>query len=155
VTTVLLATGSEPFSVTPRRCHAPDHLLARCRGWRLDRALADGVDPDGAVPLSLRARDLLSPHRRRRLASGLRKALAQARSPRRPFTAAVPVARRPLLGSADLAEELAARLEDGCPVEVRGVAQVAVLLGDGGSPLYVPRGAGQLRARLEAALEAL
>jgi hypothetical protein len=50
---------------------------------------------------------------------------------------------------------LADRLERPDPVDVRGVAQVSVLLTDGAGPLHCNRGAGRLIAAARAAGEAL
>ncbi len=124
-------------------------VSAHLRVGELDRALAGGAVSDSDVALTLHARRLISPTMRRRLALLLRRIVESARRTARP-PARWPgdqVAR----ASADLLF-LAERLECPEPVDARGVAQVRVLLGDGGGPLHANRNAHDL---VEAAREAV
>ena len=50
---------------------------------------------------------------------------------------------------------MAALLEIDEPVYARGVARLQLLLTESGSPLYVPQRTGELRAEVEAILDAL
>ena len=122
---------------------------AHLRVGALDRALAGGAVPESEVALTLHARRLISPKMRRRLALLLRRIVESSRRTARPPT------RRPghqvAQASADLLV-LAERLECPEPVDARGVAQVRVLLGDGGGPLHANRNADDL---VEAAREAV
>ena len=100
----------------------------------LDHQLARGADPLGSGALSLRAEQLS--RGRTRLADRIERVLEDARTPAPPFTAVVPVRRAQVLVCADDLLALARRLSDDQPVDVQGVAQAAILLSDGASPLY-------------------
>ena len=50
---------------------------------------------------------------------------------------------------------MAALLETDEPVYARGVARLQLLLTDGSGPLYAPQRTGELRAEVEAILDAL
>ena len=124
-------------------------VRARLRVAALDRALAGGAAAESDVALSLHARRLISPTIRRQLARTLRGVVESARQPSWP-PARWPGAEVARAGSELLV--LAERLERPEAVDARGVARVRVLLGDGGGPLHVHRGAHGL---VEAAREAV
>jgi hypothetical protein len=129
--------------VTLRRVGMSDRVAARIRARELDATLADGADPASRVTLALRARRLIAPRARRRLARSLRNAVSAARAPRtRPATIAgygphVVAASEELLA-------LAERLERQTAVDARGVALTQLMLTEGGGPLYSDRGAERL-----------
>jgi hypothetical protein len=136
-------------------------LSARLRFATHDEALAAGAHPESRPALTLRASRLIAPRMRHRLARSLRKFVELAQRPRAqraPWPAAAP----PLPASgpyvAHAAGELLALadlLEGPDPVDARGVAQVCVLLTDGGGPLHRDCGAAALIAAARAAGEAL
>ena len=64
----------------------------------------------------------------------------------------VPVRRPEVLDAADELDVLADRLAAPGPVDVRGVAQVHLLLTDGTGPLYFRGATDELRARVADAL---
>lgn len=155
MTTVLITGGAESSAVSIRRCGAQAALLVRARGLGLDRRLAGGADPDTDALLSLRAGALISARHRHSLARALRKLLLQARRLQHPLDPPVPLARREILRTRDLIEELAELLDRPDPVDARGVAQVEVLLRDGSSPVYWAARGAQLRPALQTAIAAL
>jgi len=142
--------------VTPQRIRLRDRLAARVRAARLDAALAQGVAPESSAALELRAQALIGPLARK-LGLRLRQILISAES----AGGGVGGGSIPISGALVREAEpeltlLAERLLDGGPIDARGVATVAALLYDGGGPLYGRfRDAGELRAVLNAALEAL
>jgi hypothetical protein len=105
-----------------------------CRA-ELDRELAEGANPTTDAARELRARQLVSPRRRRQLAAGLRHMVEEARGPARlPWTVAVPLNRRQVVEAGELLQLLALRLEaadEPCP---RAVALASFLVSDPASP---------------------
>ena len=78
------------------------NLTQRCRGLlfrrRLDRSIARGADPGSSPELTWRARELVSPGFRARMADGLRRTIAAAEQPwQRRVSAQVPVQCRAIL----------------------------------------------------------
>lgn len=121
----------------------------------LDRALAAGVSPDSSFQLSLRAHALLSSPRREGLADELRSLIGQAQRSRGCFDPTLPLSRAAILACRDEIEELAERLEDPEPVDVRGVALVHTLLRTGDSPVFGGADPDDLESALWCASEAL
>jgi hypothetical protein len=156
MTTVLVAQGYDAQLIMPHRCTLLGRLMVRARGFALDRALAAGADPDSSPSVSLRAAALIAPRLRRSLARQVRATIAIAELPPPPLCCAVvPVQSRQITRERDLLEELAEALESPDPVEPRGVACAAILLHDGGSPLYYDRSRQSLRDALEDAIHYL
>lgn len=134
-------------------------VLAWCRAAALDRALADGTDPEENAYLAARALQLTSVKSRRHLADGVRRALAAGteRSPgaARPgsmpmWPMRVPVRRDSVTTAAAELGALPGYLLAARPVPVQGVAMVRQLLSDGAGPLYRGaryRGTGQADLR--------
>jgi hypothetical protein len=155
MSTLLLTRGSDPRVVHVRRSGLCARLLVRARALALDRALANGASPDSRATLSLRARSLISPGHRVDLAHRYRALLRAAGRPVHPFDPALPVPGQLLLVR-ELIEEVLEVLEGAEPIDARGVAQLELLLRDGGGPLY---GAtvhpAELRRSLEQILDAL
>jgi propanediol dehydratase small subunit len=100
-----------------------------------------------------RARKLTKSRTRRRLAAGFERALADAEAPAPRLSAAIPVRRPSVAACRDELLELVERLRSPSPVYAQGVELGAELLKNAASPLYQP--SGDLRAAIEAALEAL
>lgn len=152
MTTVLLSGDARSPDVSICRCSRASVLMAHVRAARLDRLLADGASPDAGVLLSLRAARLISGRHRRRLADTLRGLLADAQRPVHPFDPPVPLARHEIAQARDLVGEVVTILEDGGPVDARGVAHVEILLREGNSPFYAGDPSGTLRSVLQRAL---
>jgi hypothetical protein len=156
VITVLLASTDESDAVTPHRCGIRDRLAARLHSWKEDRLLADGVDPDTTVGLSLRASALLSARMRRRFATQLRQMVRRAERPQRAYQPLVPVARRQILEQRDYLQQLVDLLSGREAVRPAGMAKVQLLLTDADSPFYDLLGStDRLRMALLNAVNAL
>jgi hypothetical protein len=141
------------------------------RTSRLDRDLAAGASPDATVALALRAQMLVRTRTRRGMARGAQRVLERAMqapaADRPPAPTAgrllmpaggllqVPVCRDRVRDSAEELGDLIRRLLGAGPVGARGVALASVLLSDGSGPLYRRYGAGDLRARVREAVDAL
>lgn len=137
MTTVLVAQGYDSHLIKPHRCTLLGRLLVRARGFKLDRALAKGADPDSSLAYSLRAQTLITPRSRRSLARQVRATIRTAELPPAPARCAVvSVRRHEITLERPALEELAAILDGPGPVDPRGVACVAMMLHDGASPLY-------------------
>jgi hypothetical protein len=150
MSTLLLTDGDV---VIERRAGLRDRLEAWLRAGSLDRELASGVAPETCGALSLRARALIGPGARSRLARQLRRVVDDARGGHAWMTR---IAVRPeVLVAADELNGLADRLAAPGPVDVRGVAQVRLLLSDGCGPLYFRGATEELRARVARALSRL
>jgi hypothetical protein len=153
MTIVLLGGPADPFAPSPRRCRGYQRALAHVRSYELDRALADGADPDSSVLLSLRAGTLLGARMRAQLAGTLRRVIRDAGT--RPSRSTVPLAWREILAARDLLEQVATVLDSPGAIDPHGAAQVALLIRSGTSPIYPPTRAGMLSRRLRATLNAL
>ena len=137
----------------PRRAHYPGieershqdprlvlRFRTRLHARALDRALADGGDPDVSAGRALRASQLVDPSNRRRLARSLRRVVADSERPRRAVRGPViPAAPGPVFGWREALLGIADRLERPTPVNPCGVARVTLLLTDGAGPLYTRR----------------
>lgn len=131
-----------------------DLTLARLHAGRLDDQLADGTDPAESHELAARAALLVRPRTRHGLASGLRRAVADARMPQCARSSAVHVARAAVRECAPELLALAAELGDE-GVRPQGVALTRRLLRDGSGPLYVATRVDELRAAVDQARAAL
>lgn len=150
-----------------RRWLPPGRVARRSRGlvlggvwlrcvshWRargLDRELAAGADPIASDELSLRVGQLAAGATRARFARALRDAVAVANGRQAPLTV-TRLQRATIRANHGLLLALADRVLDGGVVGVRGLAMVARLLEDRGSPLYA---ADPERPLAVTALEAL
>ncbi len=136
---LLLTDETDPDVIISERSRVRTRLSARVHARALDRALAAGVSPDSSAALSVRAHALIGATARADLARSIRRVLKDARHPIDPFTPHVPLCRRKIMGSAETLERLAARLVSDDPVDVRGVAQVRLLVvGDRGAVFDYP-----------------
>ena len=155
MSTLLLSDQSNPNCVILGRISARTRLSAHIRSRALDRALAAGVSPDSSATLSVRARALIGATARADLAHSIRRVIKDARHPLRPLTPHAPLCRAKIIRSAKSLEKLARRLVSDDPVDVRGVAQVRLLLiGDRGA-LFDRPGANDLEPALQEAMQAL
>jgi hypothetical protein len=111
------------------RIHVWTHRLS------LDRELARGDNPLGSVALAVRARQLVSPRTRERLAAALERLVERAK--RRPAPSEIVwVPHREILETRSELLGLASRLRDARPVYARGVAMVSRLIHDGTGPAF-------------------
>jgi hypothetical protein len=155
VASLLLINGRDESYLIPRRAGVRPRVRARLWNWRLDVALARGHSPDSSEALSLRARALIGLSSRRKLARTVRNIMRDAERPRHPFDSRLPICRSGVLDARPVLEQIADRLEALGPIDVRGAAQLRVLVRDGSSPLYGQFHAEQLLRALEAASDAL
>src|SRR6476469_8149899 len=117
---------------------------------RLDVRLAEGETPSDDGVFALRAAQLCTPRARRRLASGLERALAD--NGRRGFSAAVPVDRRAVTAARPYLAQLIEVLRSSKEIAPQGVARARRLLTEGSSPLYAPCEPSDLRHEAHLAL---
>jgi hypothetical protein len=128
--------------------------MARLHATRLDERLAAGDDPVESQELAARAALLLRPRMRHSLATGLRRAVAEARLGVCARSSAVRVDRPGVAACAPELLALAAELGDR-GVRPQGVALTRLLLCDGSGPLYQPGSECELRQEVDAARAAL
>jgi hypothetical protein len=123
-----------------------ERLASRLRATRLDVELARGVPPEARAALALRAQALGEPRTRQALAKSLQRILDDARRGSPPRRGLIATRRADVLAAAEQLERLIERLLEPGILAARGLAEVRMLLIDGGGPLYF-RGASQdLRA---------
>jgi hypothetical protein len=147
------ATLDRTEAPLPARAGLSDRLRSRLRAWRLDQELARGADPLSDPALELRARRLLSPESRARIADTLEEVVSDACNPLRPG-AQVPLRGAGVNARPELqALAAAVRAHDDC--EARGVALARLLIVDGASPLYGPGSEPELVAAAGDAYRAL
>jgi hypothetical protein len=152
---ILIPQSSENAVLIARRARVREWLASRLGAPRLDVELARGVPPEARAALALRAQTLGERRTRQALARSLRRVLDDARQGSRPRRGQIATLRADVLAAADQLERLIERLLEPGIVAARGLAQVRVLLTDGGGPLYF-RGASQdLRAAAARALTQL
>jgi hypothetical protein len=131
------------------------HLEAHLHRRQLDRALAQGIPPESAAPLALRARWLTALSRRRVIAAGLRQVIRETCRGVSPLHARVTPQLTQVVAASDDLNRLADELATPGPVAARGVAQAWILLTDGTGPLYNAGSTGNLRARAASAADHL
>jgi hypothetical protein len=127
------------------------------RRGKLDRALADGVDPAAHPALAARAAQLVGPRSRRALATSLERLVRELDTgPTPSLSAAAPFEREQAREARESLLGLASALRAADAVRPRGVALVAQLLTDPeSSPLYVRSAGGALHLKAQAALDHL
>ena len=128
-----------------------DPLRVRWAGAHLDHRLAEGADPDSDRLLTLRAARLVTPPARARVATGLERVVATIDKPPTPFSAAVPVRRRPLRGARRELMSLAGDLRHMPAVRPHGVAMAGLLITDPCSPLYTATSSDEVVSAVHAA----
>jgi hypothetical protein len=144
------------FKTVPARESAPGlrvRARTRLQRNRLDAKLAHGADSRTTPELSLRAAQLRSRGERARLANALVEAVGESRQGD-PVTIRPRPHRAEVRANADELLALAARLRDDLPVDVRGAAMAARLVGDRKGPLRSMSG-GDLREAVESARDAM
>jgi hypothetical protein len=129
-------------------------LRVSTRSTALDNELARGGSPLHSRELALRARQLVEPKRRERLASALESLCEDAQRPSSP-TSIVPLPRREITEAGASLLTLAQRLRDPAPIYAGGAAMISVLLRDGTGPAYRAGAGPELRRGLRAAAAAL
>ena len=138
-----------------RRARFGEQLASRLGATWLDVELARGVPPEARAALALRARALGEPRTRQALAQSLRRILDDALEGSQPRRGQIATLRSEVLAATDQLERLIERLLEPGILAARGLAEVRMLLIDGGGPLYF-RGASQdLRAAAARALTQL
>lgn len=151
---IVLLADSDPRSngVVIWRVRIRDRLAARLLADRLDRELAAGVPADSSTRLTLRAHRLLRPVIRRRLCEALRRIVDHA--DRRPLTPPV-LPRDQIVAAGPALTQLAARLADRGPIDVRGVAIAWLLVTDPARFLFARERAATVAMLANEAFEAL
>jgi hypothetical protein len=124
-------------------------LQAQVFAARLDSALARGDDPCDSAVLAHRAVSLASRRSRDRLAASVETTVVAAARPVTRRTAAIGPCRSEVEAAEPLLSLSSELLRSARPVYAQGVAGLACLLRDGGSPLYAPTRPGALRHELE------
>jgi hypothetical protein len=152
---LVLADERHPGCVIVERTPAFARIRARVWSRRSDLALASGVSPDSVAHLSLRAHELIGYPTRSTLARTIRRLLEDVRLPLHPMHFNVPICKSKVWRSRETLEQLADRLLGAEPLDVRGLAQIRLLLSDGTGPLYGRPGADDLAPALERAIAAL
>ena len=114
-------------------------LRVRLRRDGLDRRIAAGEDTHGDADLGRRAAQLTEPDTRHRIAVTIDRVIDEAAEPPAPFSSKVPLARAAIITCAPRLCEIAGRLDGDQEVAPRGVAQAAMLVREGDSPLFTPR----------------
>ena len=127
--------------------------MASSRGTLLDAQLAAGAAPESNHVIGLRARALVVPARRQRLASDWDRLVTVARE--RPATARVPLRRDRIVAAEADIRELQRSLRASAPVPARGVAIASALLTDGSGPVYNRNSRVDLRAAVQEAIHHL
>jgi len=130
-----------------------DRALARFRGAALDAQLAAGASPESGVLIALRARALVVPARRQRLAGDWSRLVTVARE--RPAAAPVPLRRDQIAAAEADIRELQRSLCASAPVPARGVAIASSLLADGTGPVYNRNSRVDLRAAVQDVIQHL
>lgn len=130
-------TGLAP-SRPPRDTYLT-RLRVRLRRDGLDRRIAAGEDPLSDADLGRRAAQLAEADTRRRIAATIDRVIDDAAGPPVPFSSKVPLARDAIVTCAPRLCQIAGRLEGNGAVAARGIAQAAMLVREGDSPLYSPQ----------------
>jgi hypothetical protein len=153
---LLVGARGDADAIMPWRVRLRDRVATRVRAFGLDGALAQGVAPESSPALELRATTLIGPAAWQ-LGDHLRQILLTVNGGARLPIHAVPISHRLIRAVEPELWQLALRLLDDRPVDVRGVASVRALLCDGHGPLYGAgdRDAGELRNAVTAAIDAL
>ena len=113
-------------------------LRAHMFSDRLDRWIAAGHRADGDGLVATRARQLVSPRERERLACALDAVKVAARTRRSTLTSSVPLDLEAARIASPALTELSRALRVRRRVDARGVAMTQMLLTDPASPLYRP-----------------
>lgn len=145
---LVLCDVDPPGGMRAVRLRRLDRVAARLRGFSLDAALAGGASPEGGRLLAARARLLVTPSFRLRLAAHWAHLLDVARRPLASGVSRATFCRRDVLAVGPLVVELCVALRAPSPVSARGVAVASHLLADGAGPLHNGRAAADLALTL-------
>lgn len=148
---VTVGGRGQPSALGGRRLRSWDRLLARWRGFSLDAQLAAGSSPDGTRLLAVRARTLVAPAGRERLAHNW-DLLVRAASERPASRLRTPLCRDRILAAEPDILAMRQALRAGLPVPARGVAMASSLLADATGPVYNRRSPVELRDAVRAAV---
>ena len=146
-----LRSGAEPGGVRGRPW---DRMLARSRGFTLDARLAAGTPPSAERLLAVRARMLVTPGRRERLARDWGRLTDAARQGPALGTRAALCRNRIIAAEADI-RQLQRSLRSPLATSVRGVALASQLLADATGPVYHRGCQRDLRTAVREAISAL
>ena len=119
----------------PRAGFAAD-IRVRVHRTTLDRRLAAGADQRADADLARRAEQLTGGEARARIASSIERVIEDAAGPVPVLSPRVPLARGAVNACAARLRAIAGRLRSDRAVPARGVAQAAMLIREGSSPLY-------------------
>ena len=148
--TTTIADGVAPISSGPVR-RGLAFVRSRMFSRRLDAELATGEDPWGSAERLLRAEQLMSHDHRRKIAEGLQALVIGAEAQRESPHLTGIVREAIVLRHQYRLLLLADRLRDVRPIDVRVVAELALLLRDQCSPVYAggrrPSELGELLVR--------
>jgi hypothetical protein len=123
---------------------------------RLTRELAEGADPGSSAELAVRAAQLTSDRRRKRLVGTLHRTINEARDPWPGRSRTAVINRRAVLDAEDAINAMIARLSYAQPVDAKGMAIAERMLTNADrSPLYNSAAPGVLRRLVLTATEAL
>ncbi len=146
----------KPHDATGVRRAVRLHLKVAVKRDALNAELAAGAPAALSPELALRASQLTSERCRRELARTWRRTVREAHRPGIGRQATSIIRRGAVIDAEPAIESLVARLSDGAPVAVQGMAMLERLLSDGASiPLYNATEPGTLRRRVRVATEAL
>ena len=146
---------AEPELRAAGRAGLRERLLARASPWALDRALADGADPETSPALALRARRLTAFSYRLALASSLERVLRDAAADPEPFRRRMSASRRNVAAAAPELAALARAIASPGPVSARGMARARLLISDGTGPLFDPASRQRLDVLAARAIQGL
>jgi len=146
------ATGGIHVEPVTTRCRVKAAVLAD----RLDRMLAEGIEPESDVLLAIRAERLVAIRTRHDLARTIGRLVRAATEPEHPLSRAssMAVLSRVREVQPEL-EDLIDRLLAPVPVPARGMALVRLLLRDGTGPLFRYESHADLRRQVRCACTAL
>ena len=122
--------------------------MSRMLASALDYKLAEGRSPESHLLLAARARVLVSPVERQKLAHRWADLLAQARRSPVPRNPRAPINRNSLLANEPAVRVLLDLLAAQTPGHIRGIAMSSWLLSDGAGPLYNRQSSKDLRGAL-------
>jgi hypothetical protein len=157
-----MAPMQAPASLRPESKRGPSlwlRMRVALKRLELDSALADGADPRTTEALTLRAEQLADSSARTRIAAGIENLFRLAETGPGPG-ATTSLVRAPfdphrITANRDALEELAEKVRQARPHNVRGLAVASVLLENPRSPLYTHTPSDQLKPAIQAASSAL
>jgi hypothetical protein len=147
-----LLTRSAPHDSSHDHARPWDRFIARLLASPLDHQLATGHPPQSSRALAIRARQIVSPARRRALAKNWSHVLDRAVQPVVPLTPRAPLCRGAVAAAERDVREMIAILAGCLPIAARGAALASWLLTDGAGPLHNHRSRLELSAAVQEAI---